>query len=201
MKTAHATADIAAILRVARDAKALSQRELSKLSGVPQSHISKIETGEVDLRLSSLIELARVLDLELTLVPRKSVPAVQSVIRSTAQDTPASSEPNSPVQKEVERLSKQVAQLVHAFSTNPEIAQLGRLARDFRNLSLPPDALTPLREANKTLNNLHRSADAPEAVRRALADLYAVRNAAAHSLPRVPDSARPAYSLDEDDHG
>lgn len=199
--TAHATADIAALLRVAREGKTLSQRELSKLSGVPQSHISKIEAGAVDLRLSSLIELARALDLELTLVPRKSVPAVQAVVRSTAQDSLASAEPDSPAQKEVERLSKLVAQLVRAFPTTPEIAQLGRLVRDFRNLPLPPDALTPLREARKTLNNLHRSADALEAIRRALADLYAVRNAAAHSLPSVPDSARPAYSLDEDDHG
>ena len=68
-------------LKVARKAKGISQRELSAKSGVPQSHISKIENGAVDLRLSSLIALARTLGFELELVPRKTVPAVQSIVR------------------------------------------------------------------------------------------------------------------------
>lgn len=75
---------IAKTLKKAREAKGLSQRALSDLAGVPQSHISKIESGGVDLRASSLVELARVLDLELTLVPRKSVSAVNSIVRSTS---------------------------------------------------------------------------------------------------------------------
>ena len=70
-------------LKQARKAKGLSQRELSAKSGVPQSHISKIENGAVDLRVSSLVALARTLDLELELVPRKTVPAVQSIVRKT----------------------------------------------------------------------------------------------------------------------
>ena len=70
-------------LREARQRKGFSQRELSAKSGVPQSHISKIESGSVDLRVSSLIALARVLDLELMLVPKKSVPAVMSIVRSS----------------------------------------------------------------------------------------------------------------------
>ena|SRR6056297_1987979 len=70
---------IAERLKQAREGKGLSQRALSKLAGVPQSHISRIENGGVDLRVSSLIELARVLDLELMLVPRKSVSAVRAV--------------------------------------------------------------------------------------------------------------------------
>ena len=36
----------------------------------------------VDLRLSSLIALARVLDLELFLAPKKSMPAINSITRS-----------------------------------------------------------------------------------------------------------------------
>ena len=72
---------IAKQLKAERVAKGLSQRALSELAGVPQSHISKIENGTVDLRLSSLIELARVLGLELMLVPRKAMPAVKSIVR------------------------------------------------------------------------------------------------------------------------
>ena len=72
-------------LKTAREARGLSQRDLSAKSRVPQSHISKIENGAVDLRTSSLVELARVLDLELVLVPRRAVPAVRSIVRGLAR--------------------------------------------------------------------------------------------------------------------
>ena len=76
---------IARFLKSVREAQRLSQRELSAKSGVPQAHISKIENAAVDLRVSSLATLARVLELELILVPRKSLAAVQSIVRSTHQ--------------------------------------------------------------------------------------------------------------------
>ena len=79
----YTTEHIARTLRKAREAKGLSQRELGRKAGVPQGHISKIENGAVDLRLSSLVALARALDLELALVPRKSLPAVKSLVRSS----------------------------------------------------------------------------------------------------------------------
>ena len=76
---------IANQLKAERVAKGLSQRALSKLAGIPQGHISKIENGAVDLRLSSLIELARILGIELMLVPRKAMPAVKSIVRGSAR--------------------------------------------------------------------------------------------------------------------
>lgn len=88
-------------LRQARKRKGLSQRELSARSGVPQSHISKIESGGVDLRVSSLVALARVLDLELELVPRKTVPAVKSIVRSAINaDQSAAVEPGNTQENE-----------------------------------------------------------------------------------------------------
>lgn len=77
----YSSEEILKALKSARDAKGLSQRELSARAGLPQSHISKIEQGKADLRLSSLIELARSLDMELKLVPRQAVPAVDSLTR------------------------------------------------------------------------------------------------------------------------
>ncbi len=74
---------LAQALKAARLAKGLSQRALAQASGLPQSHISNIERGAVDLRVSSLIQLARHLDLELTLVPRHAVPAVNAIVRSS----------------------------------------------------------------------------------------------------------------------
>lgn len=84
---------IVSALREARQKKGLSQRALGVKSGVPQSHISRIEKGEVDLRVSSLIGLARALDLELALVPRKSVPAIKSIVRNTIKAGSGSSSP------------------------------------------------------------------------------------------------------------
>lgn len=71
----------AKILKAARLKKGLSQRELGEMAGMPQSHISKIENGAVDLKTSSLMELARVLDMELMLVPRMLAPTVQGLQR------------------------------------------------------------------------------------------------------------------------
>lgn len=79
----YVTEQILQSLREARISKGFSQRELSARSGVPQSHISKIESGGVDLRMSSLIAIARVLDLELFVAPKKSIPAIKLIIRSS----------------------------------------------------------------------------------------------------------------------
>lgn len=46
---------------------------------MPQSNYSKIELGKVDLRTSTLMDIARALDLELLLVPKELVPVVQSL--------------------------------------------------------------------------------------------------------------------------
>lgn len=73
-------------LKEARQKKFLSQRALSKKTGIPQSHISKIENGEIDLQTSSLIEITRALDLELMLVPRPLIPTFQTLMRQDKKD-------------------------------------------------------------------------------------------------------------------
>jgi len=80
VKMNYSTHYISQHLKETRKSMGLSQRELSSRSGVPQSHISKIEGGNVDLRLSSLVAIARVLELELALVPRKYLSAVNSIV-------------------------------------------------------------------------------------------------------------------------
>lgn len=73
--------DIGNKLKAARLRKGLSQRDLSAKAGLPQAQISKIENGATDLRLSSLITLSRALDLELEMIPRKALPAVEALVR------------------------------------------------------------------------------------------------------------------------
>jgi predicted transcriptional regulator len=67
-------------LRDARRADHVSQKALGAAIGLPQSHVSAIETGKVDPRLSSALEMARRLDYELMLVPRILVPAVRAML-------------------------------------------------------------------------------------------------------------------------
>lgn len=65
------------IYSAARAERQLSQRALVELAGVPQSHISNIENGKVNICISSLFAIARVLELEPMLIPRRYVLAVK----------------------------------------------------------------------------------------------------------------------------
>lgn len=65
----------------ARRKKGWTQKELGQRVGLPQTHISGIETGRVIPRYDTLIELVRVLEYDLMLVPRELIPAVQSLVR------------------------------------------------------------------------------------------------------------------------
>lgn len=58
-----------------------SQAELGHRLGLPQMHISGIETGKIVPRFDTLLDLVRVLDRDLLMVPRTLVPAVQALIR------------------------------------------------------------------------------------------------------------------------
>lgn len=87
IKMNYSTQYIAQQLKETRENMGISQRELSTRAGVPQSHISKIESGNVDLRLSSLVAISRVLELELALIPRKYFSAVNSIIDGASSET------------------------------------------------------------------------------------------------------------------
>jgi len=67
-------------LRKTRISDNISQKEFGRKLNVPQSHVSAIETGKVDPRLTTIIEMARVLGLELMLVPYSLVPTVRSLL-------------------------------------------------------------------------------------------------------------------------
>jgi len=72
-------------LKAARLHAKLSQRALSQKVKVPQAQISKIENAAVDLKVSTLINLARSLDLEVVLIPRSDLPAVSAVMKHARQ--------------------------------------------------------------------------------------------------------------------
>lgn len=190
-------------LRDAREARGLSQRALSAKAGVPQSHISKIENGAVDLRVSSLIALARVLDLELVLVPRKATPAVQSIARSSGASSQAASEGFDKALKQLKRMQKDVAQLAKVHPNLSELTQLQQRVRELQHFRIPPHDLKALRDVSDTLRAFKESKTSEDTLREALAQVNKVRNELAHALKASPleEAVRPAYSLDEGDHG
>ena len=72
-------------LKEARVKRGWSQRELGSRLGLPQMHISGIESGKIVPRYDTLLELVRILDRDLLMVPRALVPVVQSLMRDHRQ--------------------------------------------------------------------------------------------------------------------
>ncbi|MBB4212849.1 helix-turn-helix protein [Rhodothalassium salexigens DSM 2132] len=202
-------------LKAAREARGLSQRALAERVGLPQSHISKIERGGVDIQLSSLTELARALELELKLVPRKAVPAVESIIRQTSPTTLQDQQA-----RVREALSKAIttADRLIEFDSSQALDQIRDSAHLLQHLPLPADRLNAIQEALEALRPIeHLSLDTNEpddirfvldspkvsaSLKRAAQTLRNIRNRAAHHPEFNPAAQRPAYTLDEeDDHG
>jgi HTH-type transcriptional regulator / antitoxin HipB len=74
-------ASMRASLIEARRQRGWSQAELGKRMGLPQTHISAIETGRVVPRFDTLLELVRILGFDLMLVPRQLLPVVDALVR------------------------------------------------------------------------------------------------------------------------
>ena len=84
-------------VRVARESKGLTQADVGSRIGQPQSAVSRIERGG-DLRVSTLLEMARVLEMEPMLIPKHLVPAVQALVgHATGRNRVPTSEANIPL--------------------------------------------------------------------------------------------------------
>ena len=68
-------------LRKARKSRRMSQREMEKRTGIHQARISRIENGQVDPKLSEALQMARAVERDLVLVPRRALLGVLGVIR------------------------------------------------------------------------------------------------------------------------
>ena len=201
---------IGKMLKDARKRKGLSQRALSEQSGVRQYQISKIENGAVDLRISSLIELARALNLDLKLVPRKAIPAVDSIVHSTTPTVAA-----KPAGKELQKTLDAVKKLRIAYPDISEVRKLQKNIQGITNLQGIGSELEKLREITKPIREIQKLHEASnkilEAVRIPANQLQALRDAnnsarilrnqIAHNSPSTPTLPKPAYNLDEDDDG
>jgi len=190
-------------LRAAREAKALTQRDLAALVGTPQSHLSKIEQGAVDLQISSLAELARALDLELKLVPRQALPAIDGVIHSLTprSEDAATSEAQALIQR-FEAFSHRV------LETHPGLVSANKLASALREVRLIrydgsalrklQDALAPVARFEHATGLSDHAFDLIDALTKAGSRVRQLRNAIVHQQPTSP-VRQPLIALSEDD--
>lgn len=74
-----------AVIRELRKEQGLTQAQLARRAGLPQSHLAKIEAGKVDMQLSTLRRLFRALGRGLCVTPtRVPGPGGASVARDRA---------------------------------------------------------------------------------------------------------------------
>ncbi len=78
-----------------RKKRGWSQRDLASRLGIGQRHISGIESGKIVPRYDTLLEIVRMLDRDLIMVPRALVPIVQSLVRDHLKDEPGEGEERS----------------------------------------------------------------------------------------------------------
>lgn len=185
-------------LRSAREAKGLSQRVFATQAKIPQSRLSKIESGAVDLQLSSLIEIARELDLEIMLVPRKLVPAVEALTRNDERK----SQPNQTASwalPELTRISKAAHSLQSAPQASRYVQQIIRVAKVLEAEEISSRDHQTIRHVAHILTHLKPNSHALPLLREAAQTLQGMSNVLARRAAETPATQRPAYSLNEED--
>lgn len=193
--------EIAANIRAARQKKALTQKELGQRVGLPQSHISKIENGAVDLQLSSLVEIVRALDLEVKLVPRKALPAVEGAVRAHGTTVETSRALN---------LLKEQAQLAESIERSfPDLSQIEAFQNAIRNipklqfdaaqLKALDEALQPAKRLKSLIDAQGGAAKLAKQLEEATSSLRHFRNIQVHTPLIETRRQLPAYRLEEDD--
>jgi transcriptional regulator with XRE-family HTH domain len=207
-KSTEKLGPIITALTAARHRGGLSQRALADKVGLAQSHISKIERGAVDPQISSLIEIARVLGLELSLVPTQLVPALGALIRETV---PNPRELPSSLDAELTRLARRARALMKHFPDLKVLPGIALTADELRMARLDEstyaeagssiaaahaivDRLRDLSRGQPTTVAVRHAAEPLDAIRQTL---QRIRNAWTHRDTRSSQS--PAYRLDNTD--
>lgn len=186
---------LTAQVREIREASGISQRALSERAGLTQSHISQIESGRMEPGLSSFIDLARALELEVVLVPKKLMPAVLNLVKSQA--TPDmyihAGQPND---KRFARVERIIARIKHSYGTSADLDRIGETLRFLRRANLSDQEMQLVRDLISRIERYQTSAEAAPVLRDIAQNLQRLRNSVAHPAPSEP---RPAYSLDDGD--
>jgi transcriptional regulator with XRE-family HTH domain len=181
--------------REVREALGLSQRVISERSGLTQSHISQIESGKMEPGLSSFIDMTRVLDLELTLVPKKLLPAVLALVK--AQATPDMKiHAGQSNDKRYTRDLRLVGKLKQDLGSSADLDKIEEYLRFLHRVNLSDQQMQLVRTLLARLERDHGRPDAGPIIRDIAQNMQRLRNLVAHGVPSEP---KPAYALDDGD--
>lgn len=183
-------------LRAAREAAGMSQRDLSARSGLTQSHISQIERGTLEPGLSSLIDLSRALDLELVLAPKKLLPVVNGILRTSEIDRELSPEGGRNALRLIEKGERLVKKQKSLHGSSADLDRIADALRFLRHAPLRSADLTVVKSAVDALNRHQASDQSRKTVREIASTLQSLRNRITHAPAERP---QPAYSLAEDE--
>lgn len=183
-------------LRDARSRKDWSQRDVTARMKLTQAQLSRIESGVADVRLSTFVELARLLDLEPVLVPRSALSGVTAMIRELGADQEARTA------RGAANTLAQIARLLR--QGHPDVPEIDMLEEKVGELHvIEPLIRTPaaLMELLDIADELKERVSDPKGdwqrpVRHAIARLTNLRNSLMH---QAPIDERPAYTLDDED--
>ena len=132
------------VLRNARVAKRMSQAELALELGVTQTTISRAEAGR-DLKLGTLVEIARALDLEPLLLPRSLVPAIRTIVgsRVSGQHTMYSANSDGLYNEAEDNSSESInADIIHSDLKHGNI-NMARTLKSLRTGTSPSNSKSP----------------------------------------------------------
>lgn len=192
----YALKDVGLAIQKERDRQGLTQRSLAAKAGTTQARVSNIENGETDLRLSTLIEFARALDLEFVLVPRQKVPAVRAIITQQAFTSEEKTRRTA-----LNRMSNLIVQLQEKHPSNDDLTSLRQTTRELSNFRLTDEAMIPINKIIEALKLVNTTPALINTLDTYAAELRRLRNDIAHGKAETITEPRPAYTLEDEDDG
>jgi|UPI00068CF7F1 transcriptional regulator with XRE-family HTH domain len=193
---AYAVEKLSHFIKAARERLGWSQSELSSASGVPQSHISKIETKGLNMTVSSLTAIANALDLELVLIPRKAAPAIKQIVRGFNE---AETSTTREAQNELIKLKRELDALEALDPEKTQSAQRKVLDLQQVRRRLQRKQVERIRRLRR---RLLAQDDVDITLNKTIAELTAIREQAQNN-PTPETQVQPkrgAYSLEDDDN-
>ena len=187
--------DLIREIRGRRTDAGVSQRALAARSGLTQAHISQIETGTLEPGLSSFIDMARALDLEILLVPKKFLPAVQGILRQTPTEQSSPQEGEAAL-REIARGERLAIKQKQLYGSSADLDRIADALRFLRHAPLRKPDLQIVTDAINKLRRYQASPQSKDIVAAIATDLQQLRNRVVHSPSKAP---RPAYAIDDED--
>lgn len=78
--------EIGSLLKAARKDLQLTQEQVADMAGISRPRYREIEVGSAAARVTTLINIARALGLELMLIPKAIAPAVDALLKPHDDD-------------------------------------------------------------------------------------------------------------------